>query len=27
VHWTIDGRFVVSDMASGLYVFSYIPGS
>ncbi len=27
VHWTADGRFVVSDMASGLYVFSYIPDS
>lgn len=27
VHWTADGRFVVSDMASGLFVFSYIPGS
>jgi hypothetical protein len=27
VHWTADGRFVVSDMASGLFVFSYVPGS
>ncbi len=27
VHWTADGRFVVSDMASGLFVFSYIPDS
>lgn len=27
VHWTADGRFVVSDMATGLYVFSYIPDS
>jgi hypothetical protein len=27
VHWTADGRFVVSDMATGLFVFSYIPDS
>ncbi len=25
VHWTADGRFVVSDMATGLFVFSYPP--
>lgn len=27
VHWTSDGRFVVSDMANGLFVFSYLPTS
>lgn len=26
-HWTDDGRFVVSDMASGVYLLRYSPGS
>lgn len=26
-HWTDDGRFVVSDMSSGVYLFRYSPGS
>lgn len=27
VHWTADGRFVVSDMAGGLFVLGYTPDS